>query len=413
MNAYILTVGDEILIGQITDTNAAWIAQQLNLQGIRIVGKTSVADIHTEIVESVRYALSKADLVLMTGGLGATKDDITKKALADFFGVPMAWHEGTFERLSYFFKKIGREVSEMNKNGCYMPENAQILTNDRGLAPAMWFEAANGKIVVSMPGVPFEMQHLMTDRVLPRLRETQPMSPIVHRTVLTAGEGETTLAEKLANFEEKLPQNVKLAYLPALGTVRLRLTATGSDSESLTTQVENLKNEMVDILGKAVAGFDNDTLPMAIGKILLEKNLKLTLAESCTGGYLSHLITAVEGSSAYYVGGIVSYANALKINELGVSENTLNTVGAVSEETVRAMVKGAVKRYNADVAIAISGIAGSTGGTAEKPVGTIWIAAGDGENIITTKLGIDRGRAKNIEFSANVALNLLRKFLMS
>lgn len=448
MTAYIVTVGDEILIGQITDTNSAWMAQQLNLQGIRIVGKTSVGDVHEEIMESIRYALTKADLVLMTGGLGATKDDITKKAIADFLNVPMVWHQDTFDRMEYFFNKINRTVSDMNKSGCFMPEGALILANDRGLAPAMWFDvklgesgfgintsegqkpksdiidislhtsdirhskSQIGKVLVSMPGVPYEMQHLMSARVLPKLRRNFPMSPIVHRTILTAGEGETMLAEKLIDFENRLPDHVKLAYLPSLGTVRLRLTARGDDENALNKDLDALKMELENTIKYAVAGYDDDTMPVVIGRMLRERGLKIASAESCTGGYLAHLLTSVAGSSAYFEGSVIAYSYDLKESLLDVSHDTLMTVGAVSEECVREMVKGAVKRVGVDLAVAVSGIAGPGGETSDKPVGTIWLAVGNGEKIITTKLGIDRGRLKNIEYAANVGLNLIRKYLL-
>ena len=410
MTAYLLTIGDEILIGQITDTNSAWMAQQLNLQGIRIAGKTSVGDVHEEIIESVRYALSKADLVLVTGGLGATKDDITKKALIEYFGVSMIFHEPTFARLNGFFKKINREVSEMNKNSCFMPENALILPNDKGLAPAMWFTEGS-KVLVSMPGVPYEMQHLMTDRVLPRLRDSFPMSPIVHRTILTAGEGETTLAEKLSDFEDALPENVKLAYLPSLGTVRLRLTARGEDEAALNTQLDALKVELEKVVGYAVAGYDEDTMPLVLGRLLTSRGLTLGAAESCTGGYLSHLMTTVSGSSAYFEGSVIVYSYELKEKLINVSKTMLDTEGAVSEQCVREMVAGTLDALNVDIAVAISGIAGPNGGMPDKPVGTTWIAVGNREKTITLKIGIDRGRLKNIEYAANTALNLVRKFL--
>jgi nicotinamide-nucleotide amidase len=450
MTAYIVTVGDEILIGQITDTNSAWMAQQLNLQGIRIVGKTSVGDVREEIIESIRYALTKADLVLMTGGLGATKDDITKKTIAEFLGVPMVWHQDTYNRMDYFFKKINRTVTDINKNSCYMPEGALILKNDKGLAPAMWFEVQNtdlsrdnregganpsnfklqtnqnteggsnpsnfklqtNKILVSMPGVPYEMQHLMSDRVLPKLKDSFPMSPIVHRTILTAGEGETMLAEKLSDFEDRLPDHVKLAYLPSLGTVRLRLTARGDDENALNTELDTWKAELESIIKPAVAGYDTDTMPIVIGRMLKERGLRIASAESCTGGYLAHLLTSVAGSSAYFEGSVIAYSYDLKESLLDVSHETLMRVGAVSEECVREMVQGAVKRVGVDLAVAVSGIAGPGGQTDEKPVGTIWLAVGDGKNTITTKLGIDRGRLKNIEYAANVGLNLIRKFLL-
>ena len=421
MTAYLLTIGDEILIGQITDTNSAWMAQQLNMQGIRIVGKTSVGDVHEEIVEAVRYALSKADLILLTGGLGATKDDITKKALAEYFNVPMIFHDETLERMTYFFKKLNRTVSDLNKSGCFMPQNALILNNDRGLAPGMWFtvEERNpdtigkgAKVLVSMPGVPHEMQHLMTDRVLPRLRASFPMSPIVHRTLLTAGEGETTLAEKLNDFEDALPDNVKLAYLPSFGTVRLRLTARGDDETFLNKQLDALKADLEKIVGYAVAGYDDDTMPVAIGRMLLSRGLTLGIAESCTGGYLSHLMTTVSGCSTYFEGSAIVYSYNLKEKLLNVSKEMLDTEGAVSEECVRQMVAGTLDALNVDVAIAISGIAGPNGGTPDKPVGTVWIAVGNRQETIYHKINIDRGRLKNIEYAAHTALNLLRKFLL-
>jgi nicotinamide-nucleotide amidase len=411
MTAYILTIGDEILIGQINDTNSAWMAQQLNLQGIRIVGKMSVGDVHNEIIHALDYALHAADLVLITGGLGATKDDITKKSLVEFFGSQLVWHQETYDRMEKIFQKYGRTVNEMNKNSCFMPSNAQVLTNDRGLAPAMWFEE-NKKVVVSMPGVPYEMQILMTNRVLPKLKASFPMSPIVHRTILTAGEGETMLAEKLDAFEEKLPKNVKLAYLPSLGTVRLRLTARGEDEAVLNQQLDALKTELVSIVEYAVAGFDDDTLPVVIGRMVKESGLKIGFAESCTGGYMSHLITSVAGSSEYFEGTIVAYAYDLKEKLLNVSSETLNTEGAVSESCITQMVKGALATLNVDVAVAVSGIAGPSGGTPDKPVGTIWLAVADKNSIKTVQINMDRGRAKNMEYAANVGLNLLRKFLL-
>ncbi len=431
MNAFLVTIGDEILIGQIVDTNAAWMAQQLNLQGIRIAGKMSVADTSSGIIEGIKYALNKADLVLVTGGLGATKDDITKKAIAEMLGVGMVFSQHTYNRLEYFFQKLNRTVSEMNKNSCYMPKGAQLLDNERGLAPAMWFELKvkgeelkvkseldnfsplTSSLLISMPGVPFEMQHLMTDKVLPKLLNTGHFSPIVHRTILTAGEGETMIAEKLNDFEERLPDNVSLAYLPALGTVRLHLTGRGDNAKLIEQQVETLKTELISIIPNIVAGFDTDTMPEVIGRLLKVQKLNLACAESCTGGFLSHLITAISGSSEYFTGSVIAYDNSVKIKTLKVKKTTLEKHGAVSEETVIEMVAGVLKTTGADVGVAVSGIAGPSGGTKEKPVGTIWLAVGNAEKTITAKLGIDRGRAKNIEYAAHSALNLLRKFLMS
>jgi nicotinamide-nucleotide amidase len=412
MTAYLLTVGDEILIGQITDTNSAWMAQQLNLQGIRIAGKSSVGDVHPSIIEAMDYAWSKADLVLVTGGLGATKDDITKKAIAEYFGVEMVFHDETWKRLQYFFKKLGKTPNEMNKNGCFMPQNAEILTNDRGLAPAMWFEKG-GKVMVSMPGVPYEMMHLMTDRVLPRLKKSFPVSPVVHRTLMTAGEGETGLAALLSDFEDALPNNIKLAYLPAFNQVRLRLTATGSDETALNKQIDIEKAKMETIVSKFVYGYDDEPLAKAIGRMLVDKKMTLATAESCTGGYLSAQLTANAGSSAYFKGGVIAYHNDLKTNLLGVQTATLDEHGAVSEATVREMVQGALHATSADIAIAVSGIAGPGGGSATKPVGTIWVAVGNQTHTRVAHLTIDRGRNRNVEYAANVALNLVRVFLLA
>jgi nicotinamide-nucleotide amidase len=412
MTAYLLTVGDEILIGQITDTNSAWMAQQLNLQGIRIAGKASVGDVHPNIIEAMDYALGKADLVLVTGGLGATKDDITKKAIAEYFGVEMVFHDETWKRLQHFFKKLGKTPNEMNKSGCFMPENAEILTNDRGLAPAMWFEKG-GKVMVSMPGVPYEMMHLMKDRVLPRLKKSFPVSPVVHRTLMTAGEGETGLASMLSDFEDALPTNIKLAYLPAFNQVRLRLTATGSDEAALNQQIDIEKAKMETIVSKFVYGYDDEPLAKAVGRMLVAKGWMVATAESCTGGYLSAQFTANAGCSVYFKGGVIAYHNDLKINLLGVKKETLDVHGAVSEATVREMVQGVLKSTGADMGIAVSGIAGPGGGSPDKPVGTIWVAVGNKAHTRVAHLTIDRGRNRNVEYAANVALNLVRVFLLS
>lgn len=412
MKAYLLTVGDEILIGQIVDTNAAWMARELNLQGHIVIQKSSVGDLHEEITKALAYAESMADLVLVTGGLGATKDDITKKTIADYFGVEMVFHQETYDRMEYFFKRLGREVSEMNRKGCYMPANAAILTNKVGLAPGMWFEN-NGKILVSMPGVPFEMQYLMEHEVLPRLKARSQSTPIVHRTILTAGEGETRLAEIIADFEHHLPAHVKLAFLPALGMVRLRLTATGPDETALNALLDEKVLELRQIIEPIIVGFEEETLPSVVGKLLKERGLMMGTAESCTGGYIAHLITSIPGSSEYYQGSVISYSNEIKMRLLNVDAKTLENQGAVSEETVREMVRGALQKLQTDVVVAVSGIAGPDGGTPDKPVGTIWMAVGNREGVQTAKLQLFRDRVKNIEYTGYAALNLVRKFLLA
>lgn len=418
MTAHILTVGDEILIGQITDTNSAWMSRQLNLQGIRVTGKSSVADTPEAILQGVRDAARYAAIILITGGLGPTKDDVTKKTLADFFGSGMSFHQETYDRISAYFAKIGRPVPGAAVIQATLPDKALLLVNKVGSAPGMWFEQA-GKVYVSLPGVPFEMEYLMTQEVLPRLATRFPRNPIAHRTLLTAGEGESNIAKRIEAFEDSLPPNIKLAYLPSLGQVRLRLT--GTWEEALTPDAEMRLNALLDakktelsaLLPDLLYGYDDDSLEKTVGRVLLEQKKQFGTAESCTGGYIAHLITSVPGASNYFPGSIVSYSYELKTKLLGVRPDTLERFGAVSEETVCEMVAGALDALDVDVALAVSGIAGPDGGTPDKPVGTVWMAAGDRSRIITQKQVFGRDRVKNIQMTATYGLNLVRKFLLS
>ncbi len=413
MNAHILTIGDEILIGQVTDTNSAWIAQRLNTDGIWVSQMRSIGDRHDEIVAAFALSLESADLLFITGGLGPTKDDITKKAIADFFGVEMVFHDETWARIQSFFQKLGKIPNESHRNQCLMPANALILTNQMGTAPAMWIEH-NGKIIVSMPGVPYEMKHLMDVQVLPKLRERfkDTQKVVLHRTLRTAGAGETELADLIADLEDSLPEYLKIAYLPDLGQVRLRLTATGDDVDFLEKNIQKKSAEIEQRIQKYVFGYEDETLETALGKILVSQNKMLVIAESCTGGYIAHRLTSNAGASAYFKGGVVAYSNELKINQLGVLADTLDTFGAVSEQTVIEMARGALMRLRGDAAIAVSGIVGPDGGTPEKPVGTVWIAYGDAQQIRTLRLNLSKDRLRNIQYTATVALNLLRRFLM-
>jgi len=412
MNVHILTIGDELLIGQVIDTNSARMARFLQEIGGKVTGKTAVGDHHADIVKALKMATQSEDIVLVTGGLGPTKDDITKKALVEFYGTGFVFHEPTFDRITRIWQRLGRPVSDAVKDQCWMPQNAEILPNKMGSAPGMWFDE-NNKVVVSMPGVPFEMEYLMEHEVIPRLQKRFHSLPTAHRTLLTAGEGESTIAEYLKDFEEQLPEPVKLAYLPAIGRVRLRLTVTHPDEtfvqKILTEKFRQMENLLPPDL---IAGYDDDTLEGVIGKILIEKKHTLSTAESCTGGYLAHLITAVPGSSAYYLGSVVSYANEVKMNQLGVRRATLESFGAVSGQTVLEMVAGANSLLKTDIAIATSGIAGPDGGTPEKPVGTAWIAVGDRERTVTKKLQLGKDRMRNIQYTGYFALNLLRLFLL-
>jgi nicotinamide-nucleotide amidase len=411
MQAFIVPVGDEILIGQITDSNSAWIAQQLNLHGISLRHAMSVGDKHEEIVEAIDFAMSQADIILMTGGLGPTKDDITKKAIADFFNVEMTFHDETWSRIVRFFEKLGRPVRDSHKVQCWMPTNATVLTNKMGTAPGMWFEH-DGKILISMPGVPHEMKYLMEYEVLPRLKAKIQAAPIAHRTLLTAGTGESELALLLDSFEDTLPENLKLAYLPNLGQVRLRLTGRHHNENELNTLLDEKAAEMEQIVQEFVFGHDTETLEEVIGKIAKAKNLTIGTAESCTGGGIAQKLTSVPGSSAYFEGSIIAYSYAVKRNILKVKDTTLQAHGAVSEATVKEMVSGALDTLGVDVALSVSGIMGPGGGTDEKPVGTVWLAVGNKERIETHQLKLGRTRALNTEYTIVFALNMLRKFLL-
>lgn len=412
MTVHIITVGDEILIGQIVDTNSAWMGTQLNLVGAAVTGITTVGDGAEDISAALSRAVDQADVVLVTGGLGPTKDDITKKVMADFFEVGLSFHAPTYERLERYFKQLGRTPTAAHRIQCTLPESAQILINKMGTAPGMWFDH-KGKVVVSMPGVPYEMKYLMTHEVIPRLQAKFPVQAIRHLTLMTAGEGESRIAERLEDIETALPGHIKLAYLPNLGYVRLRLSGTAMDATSLEGEVEDQAERIRNRLGELIYGQNDESLEENLGELLKAHQLNLATAESCTGGYIAHLITSVPGSSAYFKGSIVAYANEVKQNLLGVKAETLAEHGAVSEATVREMVSGALKTLQTDLAVSISGIAGPGGGSPEKPVGTIWMAVGNSERVETFKLQAGKDRLKNIQYAGNMALNLVRKFVLT
>jgi len=417
MTAHLLTIGDEILIGQIVDTNSAWMSRELTLRGIRVTGKSSVADTRQAIVEGVEHAAVAADVVIMTGGLGPTKDDVTKTTLAEMFGANMVFHPETYARIERYFQKVGRPVSPAMVGQATLPDKATLLTNKVGQAPGMWFED-NGKVFISLPGVPFEMEYLMAHEVIPRLLPRFPTHPIAHRTLLTAGEGESNIARRIESFEDALPPHIKLAYLPALGQVRLRLTGTWAgevapDADArLSAELDAKISELEAIIPDLVFGHEEETLQQVVGKILLAQGKQFGTAESCTGGYVAHLVTTVPGSSAYFPGTVVTYSYDMKTKLLGVKPDTLARYGAVSEETVREMAQGALDTLGVDVAVAISGIAGPDGGTPEKPVGTVWMAVSDKNRTVTAKHLFLRDRLKNIQLTGTFALNLVRRFLL-
>lgn len=411
MKAELITIGDEILIGQIVDTNSAWMAQELNAIGVTIAQITSISDNAEHLVEALDEATKRADVIIMTGGLGPTKDDRTKNVLCNYFNSKLVRHQPTYEHVMRFFESRGYATSDINKDQALVPECCQVLFNPVGTAPGMWFEH-KGKIYVSMPGVPFEMKQIMTDEVLPRLAQGAGIEAIVHKTVQTFGVGESMLAERIEAWEDALPSYIHLAYLPSPGQVRLRLSAFGDSKESLETEVNQQVDELLKLISEAVYGYGDQTLAGAVGELLLQRGQTLTVAESCTGGLIQHSITSVPGSSQWFRGGFVAYSNELKMKVLGVESVALEQHGAVSAEVVKQMAEGARKVTGADFAVATSGIAGPDGGTDEKPVGTVWIAVATPSGVEAQLFKFVNNRERNIIRSSQTALNLLRILLL-
>lgn len=410
MLAEIITIGDEILIGQIVDTNSAWMAQQLNNAGIRVKQISSVSDDRQHILTALAEASNRADIILITGGLGPTKDDITKKTLAEYFGVGMVESKEALDNVNRIFAKYNRPLLEVNRLQAEVPENCEVILNKNGTAPGMWFNH-EGKVYVSMPGVPFEMMYMVEEEVIPKLKNTFTLPVIIHKTILTAGEGESFLAEKIADIEDSVPPYIKLAYLPKLGQVRLRLSAYGDDADLLKQKVDEFAARIVERVGINVVTQEDIPLEKALLNIMIGKGLTLSVAESCTGGYISHLFTQHAGSSKVFLGGAVSYSNQLKESLLGVKDETIQKYGAVSEETVTEMVAGALKNFKSDFAIAVTGIAGPDGGTPDKPVGTVWIGVASAKQTSIKKFTFSSKRIQNIERSAMSALSMLNTLL--
>lgn len=414
VNASIITIGDELLIGQTLDTNSAWIAQELNKIGVWVRRRVAVGDVWDEIWNALDEEGRQSDIIIITGGLGPTADDITKPLLCKYFGGKLIVDEKVLEHVKYLFEKIFRRpgpILERNLKQAEVPDVCTVLFNARGTAPGMLFNK-NGKKFVSLPGVPNEMKGLMTNEVIPRLKESFDLPAIVHMTAFTFGQGESFIAEILKDFEAALPLHIKLAYLPNYGMVKLRLTSVGENKEAVEKELAPWFKKLQDMVKEFLVSNEDVGLEVVIGAILKSKNKTMATAESCTGGYIAHLITSVAGSSAYYKGSIVSYANETKENILGVQHETLETVGAVSEETVKQMVKAVIDKMNVDYAVATSGIMGPDGGSDEKPVGTVWIAVGNQQKVETKLLHFRFDRARNIVMTSNNALNLLRKFIL-
>ena len=407
MNAEIITIGDEILIGQVVDTNSAFLATELNKLGISVVQITSVPDTREGIIAALDAAKSRAGLILITGGLGPTSDDITKPALVEYFNTRLVESPVVIEKIRSILSARGVKMTERNRKMAELPADCEILNNSAGSAQGMWF-IKDEKHFISLPGVPFEMKAIYLEEIEHRLRERFTLPNIHHITILTHGMPESMMANLIQDWEENLPSNIKLAYLPSPGILRLRLTGKSTGTrEELIIQMEVEKGKLEDMIRKYIFGYGGDTLEQLIGNALREKHMTLALAESCTGGTLSSMITSVAGASAYYRGGIISYANEIKTAELNVSPYTLMINGAVSQAVVEQMAEGVRARYQTDFAVATSGIAGPDGGSPEKPVGTTWIAVASKNRIISSLHNFNDERGRNIQKAAITALFML------
>jgi nicotinamide-nucleotide amidase len=410
--ASIITIGDELLIGQVIDTNSAWMAQELNKSGIGVIRRVAVGDVWDEIWTALDEEQKHADIILLTGGLGPTADDITKPLLCKYFGGKMIVSEAAEQNVLDIFTRLNRPIIDRNLKQAEVPDVCTVLLNKRGTAPGMLFNK-DGKTFVSLPGVPHEMQGLMTDDVIPALVSQFKFPTIIHKTLLTAGVGESFLAELIKDYEEALPEHIKLAYLPNYGMVRLRLSATGFNAAETEKEIHQLFETLKTMVAEYLVTDLDEPIQNVVGKLLVLKGKTMCTAESCTGGYIAHLLTAIAGSSKFYDGSVVSYSYQAKEDLLQVDKSTLESKGAVSEEIVLQMAKGALQNIKSNYVIAVSGIMGPDGGQPDKPVGTVWIAVGDKENLQAQKLHFRFDRMRNIQLTATNALNLLRKFILA
>ncbi|WP_370087919.1 competence/damage-inducible protein A [Ekhidna sp.] len=404
--AILISIGDEILYGQTLDTNSHWISGELDSLGIRVIKKITIGDSREEILDNLAESEKLADMVLITGGLGPTSDDLTKPCLTEYFGTQLERNEEILSHIKGMFERAGWEMSESNAMQADLPANCTPIKNSIGTAAGMWFDQ-NDTVFVSMPGVPFEMRQMMKDSILPKLKEKFVRDTINHRMIRTIGIGESKLAEIIKDWESQLPKTIKLAYLPTMGAVKLRLTTSGDNA---TTQklVQAEIDKVIPLIEKFVYGYEDEEIEEAIGRMLKAKGMTLAVAESCTGGYLSHKITSVPGSSQWFNGSFVPYSNQLKNEQLHVDMKIIQEHGAVSEPVVLALAKNVRKEFKSDVGVSISGIAGPGGGTPEKPVGTVWIGYADAKKNVAKKFQFIRDRELNIKYSAVAALNMIR-----
>ncbi len=410
MNAEIITIGDELLIGQVIDSNSAWIAEQLNLIGIKVKQISSISDDKDHIKTALKEASARANIILITGGLGPTKDDITKASLCEYFDTKLVYNKNAYKSISERFKKLNLPELESNKQQAYLPENCTVIPNLKGTASGMWFQKEE-VTYISMPGVPFEMKAMMSDAVIPMIKSKFNLPVITHRTILTAGLGESFLAEKKKEWENNLPNDIKLAYLPSPEHLRLRMSIKSTSNKEAEQKLDEQENKLKAYIPDYIFGKGNEKLQDVVGKLLSNKNATLATAESCTGGNIARLITSVSGSSKYFKGSVIAYSNEVKTQVLNVEKSIIEQHGAVSEEVVKQMAVGVKRLLNTDYAIATSGIAGPDGGTAEKPVGTVWIAVADKDTVKAQKFMFSHDRNINIRRASSMALYFLWKQL--
>lgn len=410
MKAVLLSIGDEILIGQITNTNSVWLASQLNRIGVHVVEMMTVGDDETAIVDALKESLSKSEIIIITGGLGPTRDDLTKDVLTHFFQTRLVFNQQVYDLLNTFFTSRGMSFNEPNKTQCYVPESCKVMMNYKGTAPGMLFHE-NHKIVASMPGVPYEMEAMAEGELFPYLRQHFQMPPILHRTFLTGGIPESELMIRLFDWENDLPADLKLAYLPSGGQVRLRLTSNNEDGNALE-RIENASRYLHLILDNEIVGYDEDSIASVVQQLCIQHGKTLVTAESCTGGFIAHQLTMIPGASKYFKGSIVAYHNTIKESLLDVPSDILLEFGAVSEQTVIQMAVSARRIMKADYAIAVSGIAGPEGGSPEKPVGTVWIAWASDEQTVARKFVWGKNRQATIQRTAQEALFRFRRFVL-
>jgi nicotinamide-nucleotide amidase len=412
MKAEIISIGDELLLGQVIDTNSAWIGQELNKLGVHVHFKSTIGDSREILLKTLHESAERSDIIVMTGGLGPTKDDLTKHILCEFFDTKLIQNDAVLAWVQSIFLKRNLPMLASNNEQAMVPEISEVLWNRNGTAPGMYF-VKNNKVFISMPGVPFEMKCIFEEEVIPKLQKQFSFPSIIHKTILTASIGESFLAKKIASIEDSLPSHIKLAYLPSVGAVRLRLSAYGNDNRVLAEELNTIVDSLYACIGEYIYGEEEDTLSHSVGKLLAAKNNTVATAESCTGGYLAHLLTSIPGSSSYYTGSILAYANVIKENILQVDKNILIQNGAVSEACVKAMAENCRRIMHTDYAIATSGVAGPSGGTKEKPVGTVWIAVATPTHCIAKVFNMGDHRGRTIERTALMGLDMLRKELIA